>query len=147
MSNLKSAAKRQLGKSDLKCAAVGLGCMSLSGAYGTADDEETVDFGQVRDTPVNKRFVQLSVSERHNCGVDIQGDVHCWGWNEDGQSTVDVDNDGYDILQDCDDSDPSMPNNDMDCDGVLTANDCDDSDPNSIEDMDCDSSELGFFSI
>ena len=38
MSNLKSAAKRQLGKSELKCAAVGLGCMSFSGAYGTADD-------------------------------------------------------------------------------------------------------------
>ena len=69
---------------------------------------ESVDFGQVRDTPSNKRFVQLSVSERHNCGVDIQGELHCWGWNEDGQSNTDVDNDGYDILQDCDDSDPSV---------------------------------------
>jgi len=40
--------------------------------------------------------------------VDIQGELHCWGWNEDGQSNTDVDNDGYDILQDCDDSDPSV---------------------------------------
>ena len=44
MSNLKSATKRQLGESDLQCAAIGLGCMSFSGAYGAADDDETVDF-------------------------------------------------------------------------------------------------------
>ena len=73
-----------------------------------AHDGETIDFGQVRDTPINKHFVQLSVAERHNCGVDIQGDLHCWGWDSDGQSTVDFDNDGYDILQDCDDADPSI---------------------------------------
>ena len=71
-------------------------------------NEGVVDFGQVRDTPTNKRFVQLSVAERHNCGVDIQGDLHCWGWDSDGQSTVDFDNDGYDILQDCDDTDSDV---------------------------------------
>ena len=68
MSNLKSAAKRQLGKSDLKCAAVGLGCMSLSGAYGTADDEETVD------------FVRYAI----DTGTDFldSSDMYGWGHNE-----------------------------------------------------------------
>ena len=72
------------------------------------DDEEGADFGQVRDTPINKRFVQLSVAERHNCGVDTQGELYCWGWNEEGQSNFDLDNDGFDILQDCDDTDPQV---------------------------------------
>ena len=68
MSNLKSAAKRQLGKSDLKCAAVGLGCMSFSGAYGTADDEETVD------------FVRYAI----DTGTDFldSSDMYGWGHNE-----------------------------------------------------------------
>ncbi len=33
-----AAAKRKLGSSDLTVSAIGLGCMSLSGAYGKADD-------------------------------------------------------------------------------------------------------------
>ena len=68
MSNLKSAAKRQLGKSELKCAAVGLGCMSFSGAYGTADDAETVD------------FVRYAI----DTGTDFldSSDMYGWGHNE-----------------------------------------------------------------
>jgi aryl-alcohol dehydrogenase-like predicted oxidoreductase len=37
-----SAAKRKLGSSDLSVSAIGLGCMSLSGAYGKADDAEGI---------------------------------------------------------------------------------------------------------
>ena len=68
MSDLKSATKRQLGESDLKCAAIGLGCMSFSGAYGEADDDETID------------FVRYAIDE----GTDFldSSDMYGWGHNE-----------------------------------------------------------------
>lgn len=46
----------------------------------------------------------------------------------DDSNIVDHDGDGISASDDCDDTDPSMPNNDADCDGFLTANDCDDTD-------------------
>ena len=68
MSDLKAAVKRRLGNSDLKCAPVGLGCMSFSGAYGTADDEETID------------FVRYAI----DMGTDFldSSDMYGWGHNE-----------------------------------------------------------------
>ena len=35
-------AKRKLGCSELAVSAIGLGCMSLSGVYGAADDAENL---------------------------------------------------------------------------------------------------------
>lgn len=69
MSDLKSATKRQLGSSDLKCAPIGLGCMSFSGVYGAADDDETVD------------FVRYAIDK----GIDFldSSDMYGWGHNED----------------------------------------------------------------
>ena len=68
MVDLKSATKRQLGASDLECAAVGLGCMSFSGAYGAADDDETVN------------FVRYAI----DMGTDFldSSDMYGWGHNE-----------------------------------------------------------------
>jgi aryl-alcohol dehydrogenase-like predicted oxidoreductase len=69
MTDLKSATKRQLGSSDLKCAPIGLGCMSFSGVYGAADDDETVD------------FVRYAIDR----GIDFldSSDMYGWGQNED----------------------------------------------------------------
>ena len=69
MSDLKTATKRQLGSSDLKCAPIGLGCMSFSGVYGAADDDETVD------------FVRAAIDQ----GIDFldSSDMYGWGHNED----------------------------------------------------------------
>jgi aryl-alcohol dehydrogenase-like predicted oxidoreductase len=69
MSDLKTAAKRQLGSSDLKCAPIGLGCMSFSGVYGAADDDETV------------KFVKYAIDK----GIDFldSSDMYGWGHNED----------------------------------------------------------------
>ncbi|MCB1534416.1 MAG: aldo/keto reductase, partial [Rhodoblastus sp.] len=35
--------RRRLGASDLRVSPIGLGCMSLSGIYGAADDAQSVD--------------------------------------------------------------------------------------------------------
>lgn len=54
---------------------------------------------------------------------------------------VDNDEDGVYADEDCNDSDPNMPNGDADCDGIPVADDCDDTDPSSTtrsEDTDCD---------
>lgn len=69
MSDLKTATKRQLGSSDLKTAPIGLGCMSFSGVYGAADDDETV------------KFVQYAIDK----GIDFldSSDMYGWGHNED----------------------------------------------------------------
>lgn len=69
MADLKTATKRQLGSSDLKCAPIGLGCMSFSGVYGAADDGETVD------------FVRYAIDK----GIDFldSSDMYGWGHNED----------------------------------------------------------------
>ena len=69
MADLKSATKRQLGSSDLKCAPIGLGCMSFSGVYGAADDDETV------------KFVHYAIDQ----GIDFldSSDMYGWGHNED----------------------------------------------------------------
>lgn len=68
MTDISKVTKRQLGSSDLKCAPVGLGCMSLSGVYGAADDEENV------------KFVQYAIDQ----GVDFldSSDMYGWGHNE-----------------------------------------------------------------
>ena len=60
----------------------------------------------------------------------------------------DLDEDGVNSLQDCDDSDSTVPNNDADCDGTLTVDDCDDNDADSTivsEDSDCDGVPDGCF--
>ena len=59
----------------------------------------------------------------------------------------DLDEDGVNSLQDCDDSDSTVPNNDADCDGTLTVDDCDDNDiTNGVsEDSDCDGVPDGCF--
>ena len=69
MTDISKAKKRQLGSSDLKCVPVGLGCMSFSGVYGAADDEETV------------KFVRYAIDQ----GVDFldSSDMYGWGHNED----------------------------------------------------------------
>jgi aryl-alcohol dehydrogenase-like predicted oxidoreductase len=68
MADLKTASKRQLGSSDLKVAPIGLGCMSFSGVYGPAVDDETVD------------FVRYAIDQ----GIDFldSSDMYGWGHNE-----------------------------------------------------------------
>lgn len=68
MADLKTAAKRELGSSGLKVAPIGLGCMSFSGVYGPAVDDETVD------------FVRYAIDQ----GIDFldSSDMYGWGHNE-----------------------------------------------------------------
>lgn len=68
MTDIRNAKKRKLGASDLEVAPVGLGCMSFSGVYGAADDDESL------------KFVQQAIDE----GIDFldSSDMYGWGHNE-----------------------------------------------------------------
>src|SRR6188472_1120165 len=59
---------RQLGRSGVSVSAVGLGCMSLSGIYGTAEDEQSV--GLIRHA-IDSGINHLDTS-----------DMYGWGHNE-----------------------------------------------------------------
>ena len=59
---------RKLGKSDLTVSAIGLGCMSMSGTYGRADDEES--------TAVVHRAIDAGMNF-----ID-SSDMYGWGHNE-----------------------------------------------------------------
>ena len=59
---------RELGNSDLKVSAIGLGCMSMSGTYGKSDDTESIDvIHHALDLGIN--FLDSS-------------DMYGWGHNE-----------------------------------------------------------------
>ena len=59
---------RELGNSDLKISAIGLGCMSMSGTYGKSDDAESIDvIHHALDLGIN--FLDSS-------------DMYGWGHNE-----------------------------------------------------------------
>lgn len=60
---------RQLGASELKASAIGLGCMSLSGIYGAADDA------------TSEKLIHhaLDAGVNHLDTADMYG----WGHNED----------------------------------------------------------------
>ena len=59
---------RELGNSDLKVSAIGLGCMSMSGTYGKSDDAESIDvIHHALDLGIN--FLDSS-------------DMYGWGHNE-----------------------------------------------------------------
>ncbi|PYO58464.1 MAG: aldo/keto reductase [Candidatus Rokuibacteriota bacterium] len=59
---------RELGNSDLKVSAIGLGCMSMSGTYGKSDDAESIDV----------------VHHALDLGVNFldSSDMYGWGHNE-----------------------------------------------------------------
>jgi aryl-alcohol dehydrogenase-like predicted oxidoreductase len=59
---------RKLGKSDLTVSAIGLGCMSMSGTYGRADDEESIAVVH-RAIDAGMNFIDSS-------------DMYGWGHNE-----------------------------------------------------------------
>lgn len=61
-------AKRKLGGSELSVSAIGLGCMSLSGVYGAADDAESVSLIQ--------HAIDIGINH-----VDT-ADMYGWGHNE-----------------------------------------------------------------
>ncbi|MFT5392358.1 MAG: aryl-alcohol dehydrogenase-like predicted oxidoreductase [Gammaproteobacteria bacterium] len=69
MADLQSVPKRRLGNSDLNVAPIGLGCMSLSGAYGASDDTNAVD------------MLARAIDE---LGVELldSSDMYGWGHNE-----------------------------------------------------------------
>src|SRR5207237_4905245 len=60
--------RRRLGGSTLEVSAVGLGCMSMSGAYGPGDDAQSID--------VVHRALDLGVSFLDS------SDMYGWGHNE-----------------------------------------------------------------
>lgn len=68
MTDLKSVKRRKLGQSDLATLPVGMGCMSLSGAYGKSDDDAGIKL--IRDA------IDL--------GIDLldSSDMYGWGHNE-----------------------------------------------------------------
>jgi aryl-alcohol dehydrogenase-like predicted oxidoreductase len=68
MSDAMITQRRRLGKAGPEVAAIGLGCMSLSGVYGTSDDEAGV------------RLIQRAIE----LGVDHfdSSDMYGWGQNE-----------------------------------------------------------------
>ena len=65
---MKSVAHRSLGSQGLSVSALGLGCMSLSGVYGTADDRES------------EVLIHHAIDE----GIDHLDlpDMYGWGHNE-----------------------------------------------------------------
>ena len=69
MADLQSEPKRRLGNSDIEVAPIGLGCMSLSGAYGASDDAKAAD------------LLAHAVDE---LGVELldSSDMYGWGHNE-----------------------------------------------------------------
>jgi aryl-alcohol dehydrogenase-like predicted oxidoreductase len=60
--------RRRLGKNGPEVAAIGLGCMSLSGVYGTCDDQAAIDF----------------LHQAIDLGIDHldSSDMYGWGHNE-----------------------------------------------------------------
>ena len=87
------------------------------------------NYSQVSGAPSGV-FAQLSVGNDHSCAIDMAGGLQCWGRDNYSQSTSDFDEDGYDILMDCDDNNDELELSDGDGDGYSTCDeDCDDSDP------------------
>lgn len=77
---------RQLGQSDLKVSRMGLGCMSMSGIYGAADDAESIaTIQRALDLGVNLLDTSTSYGSGHNqelIGTAIVGRrddaiIHC----------------------------------------------------------------------
>src|ERR1700674_3405577 len=68
MSGMVVTERRRLGKARPEVSAIGLGCMSLSGVYGTSDDEAGV------------RLIHRAIE----LGGDHfdSSDIYCWGQNE-----------------------------------------------------------------
>ena len=68
MANQSQVTYRTLGSSDLSVFPIGLGCMSLSGAYGKSDDEQGI------------RVVRHAIDR----GVNFldSSDMYGWGHNE-----------------------------------------------------------------
>src|SRR5580698_8985309 len=68
MATTKTLPHRALGKGGLTVSAIGLGCMSLSGVYGAADDAVSVDL----------------IHHAIDCGVNHfdSSDMYGWGHNE-----------------------------------------------------------------
>lgn len=69
MTDLRNITKRRIGTSELNVTPIGLGCMSLSGAYGASDDDNGVE------------FIRRAIDE---LGVDFldSSDMYGWGHNE-----------------------------------------------------------------
>lgn len=69
MADLRKAAKRRLGASDLQMAPIGLGCMSFSGVYGKSDDDAAI------------KMIRAAIDD---LGVDMldSSDMYGWGHNE-----------------------------------------------------------------
>ena len=65
---MKNVPRRALGRQGLTVSTIGLGCMSLSGVYGAADDAES------------EKLIQHAI----DCGVDHldSSDMYGWGHNE-----------------------------------------------------------------
>jgi len=56
-----------LGRSDLKVSAIGLGCMSMSGIYGPADDDESIrTIHRALDAGINFLDTSVSYGSGHN---------------------------------------------------------------------------------
>jgi aryl-alcohol dehydrogenase-like predicted oxidoreductase len=68
MNDMVVAQRRRLGKSEAEVSAIGLGCMSLSGVYGTSDDQAGIE--------LIHRAIDLGVD--HFDSSDMYG----WGENE-----------------------------------------------------------------
>ena len=64
------------------------------------------DYDQVSVS--NDVFLQIDLGSWHSCGVLESAELACWGYNSDDQTDVDIDNDGHNVLQDCDDDSSSV---------------------------------------
>ena len=77
-------------------------CWGIDDGGQTLHMSHPLDDGQVTDAPTTGTYAQIDSGGRLSCAISTEGLLSCWGRYDVQES--DADNDGYDVLSDCDDN-------------------------------------------